>query len=71
MSTAPTIDRQPRPAEPPLTLVRGEGRSEAPAAVPARTPEERSYAGPLGVVRKLTDRFGVTWVIDVVVPWAG
>ena len=55
MSTAIRIDHEPRPAEPPLTLVRGEGRSEAD--VPVDPAGERSYAGPLGLVRKLTDRF--------------
>ncbi|MBW8731585.1 MAG: serine acetyltransferase, partial [Terrabacter sp.] len=70
MSTAPQIDHQPRPAEKPLTLVRGDGAVEVVevtrvAGEPAATvtshaaavvPGERSYAGPLGVVRKLADR---------------
>ena len=56
MSTAPTVDRRPRPAEPPLTLVRGDGGAPAPA-VDTPVPEERSYAGPLGLVRKIADRF--------------
>lgn len=60
MSTAPQIDRKPRPAEPPLTLVRGEGgvpAPAAPAAPAAREAGQPTYAGPLGLVRKLADRF--------------
>jgi len=70
MSTAPRIDHQPRPAENPLTLVRGDGAAEVVevtgvAGEPAATvtshaaavvPGERAYAGPLGFVRKLADR---------------
>lgn len=61
MSTAPQIDRKPRPAEPPLTLVRGDigtpvGAS-APAAPAAAEVGPPTYAGPLGFVRKLADRF--------------
>ncbi len=51
MSTAPQMDHEPRPAEKPLTLVRGDGGSGARLAS-----DERSYAGPLGLVRKLADR---------------
>ena len=51
MSTAPQIDHEPRPAEKPLTLVRGEGGQDVRVVS-----DERSYAGPLGLVRKLTDR---------------
>ena len=58
MSTAPRIDRKPRPAEPPLTLVRGErGGSAAPAVQVEPVAEQPTYAGPLGLVRKLADRF--------------
>jgi serine O-acetyltransferase len=61
MSTAPQIDRKPRPAEPPLTLVRGEGGAPVPAVAPAASvapaAEQPTYAGPLGLVRKLADRF--------------
>ncbi|GAB3888578.1 serine O-acetyltransferase [Terrabacter terrigena] len=59
MSTAPQIDRKARPAEPPLTLVRGEGGTRARAAargVPSKA-DQPTYAGPLGLVRKLADRF--------------
>jgi len=67
MSTAPQIDHEPRPAEKPLTLVRGDGAAEVVgvAGEPAATvtshaaavvPGGRSYAGPLGLVRKLADR---------------
>ena len=52
MSTAATID-EPAPAEKPLTLVRG-GSASAPAH--PREPDERVYAGPLGLVRRLADR---------------
>ncbi len=51
MSTAPQMDHEPRPAEKPLTLVRGDGGSDA-----RLVSDERSYAGPLGLVRKLADR---------------
>ena len=54
MSTAPQIDHEPRPAEKPLTLVRGEVRPRP--TPPARAPTSVSYAGPLGLVRKLADR---------------
>jgi serine O-acetyltransferase len=67
MSTAPQIDHEPRPAETPLTLVRGDGAAEVVgmAGEPAATVTshaaavvsgERSYAGPLGLARKLADR---------------
>jgi serine O-acetyltransferase len=55
MSTAPQIDRKARPAETPLTLVRGDGGAPPPV-VPAGAPEQRTYAGPLSLVRKLADR---------------
>src|SRR5829696_4871232 len=54
MSTASPFADQPRPAETPLTLVRAEVVPEPP--VPASVPDERAYAGPLGLVRKLADR---------------
>ncbi|NUO89511.1 MAG: serine O-acetyltransferase [Dermatophilaceae bacterium] len=58
MSTAPQIDRKPRPAEPPLTLVRGDGGGPAAPAVPAEpVAGQPTYAGPIGLVRKLADRF--------------
>ena len=67
MSTAPQIDHEPRPAETPLTLVRGDRAAEVVrvAGEPAATasshaaavvPGERSYAGPLGFARKLAER---------------
>ncbi|MBC9819743.1 serine O-acetyltransferase [Terrabacter sp. MAHUQ-38] len=55
MSTAPTIDLETtRTAEPSLTLVRGEG---ATGDRPVVVADEPTYAGPLGLVRKLADRF--------------
>jgi serine O-acetyltransferase len=62
MSTAPKFEHQGRPAEKPLTLVRGDGPAEAPPAAPAAdvvtdvVTDESRYAGPLGLVRKLADR---------------
>ncbi|MFM6849739.1 MAG: serine O-acetyltransferase [Terrabacter sp.] len=61
MSTAPQIDRKARPAEPPLTLVRGDGGGLASPVASADGAEHvtgrPTYAGPLGLVRKLADRF--------------
>jgi len=51
MSTAPKIDPERTPAESPLTLVRGERTGVGSVA-----PDERAYAGPLGLVRKLAER---------------
>src|SRR3954462_6421838 len=51
MSTAPKIDPERTPAESPLTLVRGERTGVGSVAA-----DERAYAGPLGLVRKLAER---------------
>lgn len=56
MSTAPKLERERRPAEKPLTLVRGDGGAGAAHAAERSEGPERTYAGPLGLVRKLADR---------------
>ena len=56
MSTAPKFDRESGGAEKPLTLVRGDGGASASRAAERPETAERTYAGPLGFVRKLADR---------------
>lgn len=56
MSTAPKLDHEAGGAEKPLTLVRGDGGAGASHAAERTETTDRTYAGPLGLVRKLADR---------------
>ncbi|WP_374967813.1 serine O-acetyltransferase [Terrabacter sp. BE26] len=56
MSTAPKSDRDRGGGDTPLTLVRGDGGASASHGAERTEAAERTYAGPLGLMRKLADR---------------